>query len=101
MKHSSASPLGSVMMASGIVLLVITAVLPRTFPWLCVFLGLSGVVLFFVGFRFLAGPNHILCPQCRKKIYIRNRLARTLATDGVLNCPHCGSVLRTDSRTII
>ena len=101
MKHSNPFPTSPVMMVSGVVLLVISALLRTTFPWLCVFLGLSGIVLFFVGFRFLTGPTHILCPQCQKKVYIRNRLLRELPSTGSLHCPHCGTILRTDSRTII
>lgn len=101
MKEPRSFPAGPVMMVSGVVLLATAALTVSVFPWLCVFSGLFGIVLFFVGFHFLAGPTYILCPRCQAKNYIRSRARRTLVTDGALACLKCGTILRTDSRTII
>ena len=97
MKHSINFPFGPVLMVSGVVLMVTAVILASTFPWLCVFLGLSGITLFFVGFRFLSGSTYVLCPRCQAKNYIRNRARRTMVTDGVLTCIKCGAMLRRNS----
>ena len=96
MKHPNPFPAGPVMMASGVALLIITAILTTDLPWLCVFLGLAGIALLFAGLRILSGPAHILCPRCQEKNYIRNRARRTMVTDGVLTCRKCGAMLRRD-----
>ena len=101
MKSSDSFPSGPVFTAVGTLFMLTAAMLPSAFSWLGMILGLCGIVLFFVGFRFLAGPSNILCPQCQKKVSIRNRLLRELPSTGSLRCPHCGTILRTDSRTIV
>ena len=97
MKASNSFPTGPVLMVFGVVLLVSAALSASAVPWLCVLLGLSGIALFFLGFRFLAGPNHIPCPRCQAKNYIRNQNRRALVADGALTCVKCGTILRRDS----
>ena len=96
MKYSDFPRLGPVLMVFGVTLLITTALSSSVFPWFRAFLGLSGAVLFFVGFRFLTGPAYILCPRCQTKNYIQNRSRRTLITDRALTCVKCGTILRRD-----
>ena len=98
MKTSNSFSTGPVLMVFGVVLLVAAALSASAVPWLCVLLGLSGIALFFAGFRFLAGPNHIPCPRCQTKNYIRNRNRRALVVDGALTCVKCGTILRRNNQ---
>ena len=101
MKSSDSFPFGPVLMGFGAIVLITAALTASVFPWLCVLLGLSGIAVFFAGFRFLAGSNYVRCPRCDAKNYIQNRNRRALVTDGRLTCIKCGTILRTDSRTIV
>ena len=101
MQKSHPFPVGPVLMVLGAVLLFICLCFAKQIPWIATIAGLSGIALFFIGFRFQAGSGGFRCPHCGAKILMQNKWVQLRRKEPSFHCPHCRTLLRTDGGIII